>query len=194
MKRLLGLVIGLALIGGAVFAQTHALSPAERTAPLGVTGGFREVIRTENFAVRLERLESAGSVTYRNLDGRSVTVETEHLFLIAMVGATSLKRVTTLRTAYLRTASGLRYDHTDKVSPARTLSAKSLQPSWWRSGFYVFEVPASALRGAKIIVMEAAVNPLGERLLPQAELDLGLDEAGATRMAAEARENTVVIG
>ncbi|GII79680.1 hypothetical protein Sru01_46620 [Sphaerisporangium rufum] len=189
-RRLLHVAVGLALIGGAGYAHEFVLPPDRLDDPLTATGGPREEIRMDTFSARLEEVRFARSVRVKKEFGTDEAT-TRQIFLVAKVGATSVRKPLKL-SAFLLTADGLRFDPTDRVDAGATLAEKWVQPGWWRSGLYFFEVPPDKVAGARVVVTDPQV--LFEDWVPEVAMDLGLDEAGARRMISEAEDGYEVTG
>ncbi|HEX4814094.1 MAG TPA: hypothetical protein VFV66_15230 [Nonomuraea sp.] len=84
---------------------------------------------------------------------------------------------------------GKRFDATDRVDRAVTLANTWVQPDIWVSGRFVFEVPASALAGAHVVFsLPSPTGVLLESYAPEAEIDLGLDEETARKLAASPQD------
>ncbi|SDQ80621.1 hypothetical protein SAMN04489764_2193 [Thermostaphylospora chromogena] len=183
MSRVGSAVLGIALAAAAVGAQHFVLDYNERTTPLTYTGTMGEAVDTGRFSARALSVKAARSVevpqpgSYRRIEGDPV-------FILVETSATSAREPMKL-TADLLTTDGKVYRKTDKVDITWTLEFKWIQPGWWASGMYVFEVPAEALPGASIVVRLPTAS---ETYVPEAEIDLGLDEASANALVSGAQE------
>ncbi|GAA0947311.1 hypothetical protein [Nonomuraea longicatena] len=178
----MAVVTGMVLIGAAVALQTTGLTPNEISAPVTSVGGMGEVVDTGRFSVRVDAVETAKAV-----ETETKTVPAGQLFLVVSAAATSATEPVHLDKARLLTASGEIFDATDKVLSSRNLHEPWVQPGMWTSGYFVFEVPASALSGARV-VMSLPTQVIVEPYAPEAEIDLGLDAAAAKRLAAEPKD------
>ncbi|WP_219462179.1 hypothetical protein [Nonomuraea rhizosphaerae] len=179
----LNTVVGLALAAGAVGLQTLALSTEEKSASLTYVGVKDQVVDAGRFAVRFKRALSAKSVK-----SSLVTAQTDQVFLVIEAEATVPKTPLKLALPVLLAADGKKYDATDKVTKSDTLSEVWIQPGWWAKGRFVFEVPPSALAGAKAIFQLPAGGFYPEPLQPEAQVDLGIDEAAAKQLASAPAE------
>lgn len=183
MSRVVSAVLGIGLAAAAVGAQHFVLDHSERTTPLTYTGTAGEAVDTGRFSARVLSVKAARSVEVPQ-SGSHKKIESDHVFLLVETSATSTREPMKL-TADLLTADGKVYEKTDKVDTTWTLEFKWIQPGWWASGVYVFEVPAEAIPGASIVVRLPATN---EVYAPEAEIDLGLDKASANALVSGAQE------
>ncbi|NUR89720.1 MAG: hypothetical protein HOY71_37040, partial [Nonomuraea sp.] len=164
---LLNTAIGLVLVAGAVAVQTLAVTPDAMGKPLTYTGARGEAVDAGRFSVRVQNVSTAKQVSVLGK-----TVPTDRLFLIielqAMVDKTPLR----LDLPSLLTGDGRRFAATDKISKEKTLAGIPIQPGWWTSGAFVFEVPADALTGARFVVGPQNGALYSEPLTPEAQVDL----------------------
>ncbi|MER6951755.1 hypothetical protein ABT294_47840 [Nonomuraea sp. NPDC000554] len=173
----LNTVVGLVLAAGAVGLQTFALSGDDMDLPLTYTGAKGQDVNAGRFSVRVQKILTAKTV--KTL-GR--TVPTEQIFLVVEAQATVPKEPVHLAQPILLAADGKRYTATDKVDKTQTLANPWVQPGWWTTGRFVFEVPPSALPGAQA-VFQLPINGLySEPLPPEAQIDLGIDDAAAKQL------------
>ncbi|WP_043624967.1 hypothetical protein [Nonomuraea candida] len=181
-SRLLNAVAGLVLVGGAIGLQTFDMSEGEASDALRYGGSVGEDVDARRFTVRVDSFSAA-----RSIESHTDTIGTDHLFLIVNASAKSSLKPYHLGPATLVTADGKKFAATDRVDRAVTLARAWVQPDIWVSGRFVFEVPVSALAGASVVI---GLPPAGisEAYLPEVEVDLGLDEAGARRLAASAQD------
>ncbi|MEU7835954.1 MULTISPECIES: hypothetical protein [unclassified Nonomuraea] len=175
-SRVLGALVGLALLGGAVGLQTRNLTPNEMDAPITTVGAKGQEVNTGRFAVRVNSVTVA-----RAVQGARGKVETEQLFLIVQASATSATKPLHLGTPALLTPDGVSYDATDKIEASETLANPWIQPGFWVSGNFVFEIPDSALEGARV-VFKLPGSALVEPFEPEAEVDLGIDGPAAAQL------------
>ncbi|MGW0807612.1 hypothetical protein [Nonomuraea sp. NPDC002799] len=176
--RLLGVVAGLLLVAAAIGVQALRLTDEQRSAPLTYAGAKGEIVDAKRFTVRLDAFTAARSIQ----DG-SQTIGTDQLFLIVSVSAKSSLKPYHLGQPVLLTADGKKFDATDRVDTGVTMSTTWVQPDIWVSGRFYFEVPPSALPGARV-VFGLPPSVLVESYQPEVEVDLGLDEAAAGKLAA----------
>ncbi|MFI7617231.1 hypothetical protein ACIBP6_39015 [Nonomuraea terrae] len=181
-SRVLGLAAGLLLVAGAMGLQTMHLNASELSLPLTYTGDKGEDVDARRFTVRVDSVVAAKSI-----ENYSTTIGTDHLFLVVNASATSSRKPYKLAQAVLLTADGKKFDATDRVDNAVTLPNTWVQPDIWVSGRFVFEVPASALPGASVVI-GLPPSLVVEPNQPEAEIDLGLDEEGARKLAASAQD------
>ncbi|WP_188195430.1 hypothetical protein [Nonomuraea sp. SYSU D8015] len=168
------------LVGGAMGMQTLHLSDSEFGDPLVYSGAKGEAVDARRFSVKLESVAVAKSIK-----SSTKTVETDHLFLVVDVAAKSSLKPYHLKEPVLVTGDGKKFDATDRVDNSLTLSRKWVQPDIWTRGRFFFEVPASALAGASVrFRLPGASSVLVEPYRPEAEIDLGLDEDAARKLAA----------
>ncbi|MCW2882242.1 MAG: hypothetical protein JWQ95_6342 [Sphaerisporangium sp.] len=191
-RRLAGAVLGLALASAAVYAQTFVMTADDRRAPLTVSGGMHGQLNTDHFSARLERVEFARSVRVKSTYGTDEAT-TDQLFLIVKIGATSPRRPVKL-VSHILTSDGLRFEATDHVNVSATLGDKWVQPGWWRSGFYFFEIPPDKVAGARVVVSEMNNTVYGDQYAPEVSFDLGLDGAKARQMTDAAKDVYEVSG
>ncbi|MEV0196598.1 hypothetical protein [Nonomuraea sp. NPDC050691] len=182
-SRVLNALLGLLLAGGAVGLQTLALSENDTGAPLTYTGAKGQDVDARRFHVRLDSFTAAKAIQASSVK----TVETDNLFLVVNASAKSSLKPYHLGQPTLLTEDGHRFAATDRVEATATLAATWMQPDIWVSGRFFFEVPASALPGAKV-VFGLPPSALVEPYQPEVEIDLGLDEKAARDLAAKPQD------
>ncbi|WP_248962510.1 hypothetical protein [Sphaerisporangium perillae] len=190
-RRAAGALLGLVLAAGAVYVQTRVLTADQLDDPLTVSGGMHDELETDLFSARLERVEFARSVRVKKQFSTDEAT-TEHVFLIVKMGATSRRKPVQL-TAHLITAGGLSFDPTDRVDARATMADKWVQPGWWRSGLYFFEIPPDKAAGSRVVLSEPKTL-FGDAFIPETSSDLGLDEAKARQMIDAAKDVYEVSG
>ncbi|MEW9554496.1 hypothetical protein [Nonomuraea sp. NPDC050783] len=181
--RLLAAAAGLVLIGGAMWLQTAKLVEGELGDPITYSGAKGETIDARRFTVRLDSITAA-----KSLQGASETITTDNLFLVVGASAKSSLKPYNLAQPVLVTADGKRFDATDRVDRTLTLQNTYVQPDIWVSGRFYFEVPASALPGASVVFALPQQGVMVEPYQPQVEVDLGLDEEAARKLAASPQD------
>ncbi|GAA1273127.1 hypothetical protein GCM10009677_27870 [Sphaerisporangium rubeum] len=185
-------VTGLALVAAAVAMQPLRLAPERLNEPITASGGMHDELSMPRFSARLERVEFARTVRVNKRYGGE-DAPTGQIFLIAKVGATAPKHPVQLH-ARLFTADGRRFDPTERVSDTAAMNTKWVQPGWWRSGLYFFEVPPDAVAGAKVVVSEEISPLFGDQFLSEAAFDTGLDGAAAKQAVGAAKDVYEVSG
>ncbi|MCC5579682.1 DUF4352 domain-containing protein [Microtetraspora sp. AC03309] len=190
VRRVVGIVVGLALAAAAVYAQTFTLPFEQRGSALTTKGSAGELVETNRFSVKVTSVTAAHAVDTKDL-GKVVKVETSNLFLLVNVIATTPKepmQLGTLQPPVLLTADGRRYKPTDKVDESLTMFNKIVQPGLWSSGVLVFEVPEEALPGISLVFSPPPGAIVVDSFAPEAEIDLGLSGAALTRLTSQAEE------
>lgn len=181
------LAVGLALAAAAMGLQSTGLTPEERTAHLTWTGGVGEEISASRFSARVKTIHVTRAVETTDMTGRVESADTSGIFLVADVEATAGRRPQKLGRPVLLTETGRRYAATDKIDGSLTITDSDIQVGWWAEGVVVFEIPAAALAGSRIVL--APQNGfIEEALLPEVEIDLGLDGAAAERLISNAKD------
>ncbi|NUT44480.1 MAG: hypothetical protein HOV86_31235 [Thermoactinospora sp.] len=181
---ILNALAGLVLASGAIWIQSMAMSPDEMDMPLTYVGDKGEEVDAGRFSVKVEGVDSARTIRLT----RDELVRTDLLFLVVNLSATSKKEPLRFQEPYLLTPDGLRFKATDKVGNILTLSNKYVQPGMRSGGSWVFEVPASALQGSSIIVQAPTSALYAEPLIPEVEVDLGIDEALAKQLGSAPKD------
>ncbi|MFC4060437.1 hypothetical protein ACFOWE_19200 [Planomonospora corallina] len=198
LRRAGALLAGFALACAAVALQSAALDDEERTAPLTWTGGMGEEVVASRFSARVKAVYGARTVRSTDaadtpdtadttLPADTETAEkatTSGIFVVVELEATAHREPQRFGTPVLLSGDGRRYAATDKVDSALSVPRITVQPGWWTDGVAVFEVPVTALNGARI-VLPLQNGIIGENYPPEAEVDLGLDDAGTQRLIAE---------
>ncbi|MEO3797082.1 hypothetical protein ABGB14_43365 [Nonomuraea sp. B10E15] len=182
-SRLLSALVGLALAGAAIMLQTAYLDEGELNLPLTYVGDKGEDVDAKRFTVRVDSYVSAKSIQ----NDSNETIGTDHLFLVVNASAKSSLKPYKLGQPVLMTEDGKKFSATDRVDSSQTLSNVWVQPDIWVSGRYFFEVPASALPGARV-VFAMPQTFIVESYQPEVEVDLGLDEAAARKLAASPQD------
>jgi hypothetical protein len=175
----LSALAGLALVAAAVGVQSLKLSAEQQGAPLTYTGGKGDLVDAGRFAVRVREVSTARTI--KSSDG---VVPTEQLFVVVEAEATVPREPVHLAPPVLLTADGKKFAATDKVDKAQTLAHPWIQPGWTTSGRFVFEVPPSALAGAQAVFQLPTGGLYVEPMPPEAQIDLGIDEAAAKRLGS----------
>ncbi|WP_113702657.1 hypothetical protein [Nonomuraea lactucae] len=178
-SRALNAVLGLLLAGGAVGVQTLALSENDYKAPLTYVGHKGQVVDALRFTVRLDSFSTARAIQTSS----TKTIETDQVFLVVRASAKSSLKPYHLAQPVLLDGEGRRFSATDRIDSGLTLAAKWAQPGIWVAGPFFFEVPASALAGARVVFAPPASALPVEPYAPEVEIDLGLDEEAARRLA-----------
>ncbi|QYC38336.1 hypothetical protein Nocox_03535 [Nonomuraea coxensis DSM 45129] len=181
--RLLAAAAGVLLIAGAMGLQTLKLGQTEVSGPIVYTGSKGEDVDARRFTLRLDSIAAA-----KALQGSSKTLATDHVFLVLAVSAKSSLKPYHLAMPMLVTADGKRFEASDRVDRAVTLSNTFVQPDIWVRGRFYFEVPASALPGASALFSLPQQGVVVEPYQPQVEIDLGLDDEGARKLVASAQD------
>ncbi|MDP9863236.1 MULTISPECIES: hypothetical protein [Streptosporangium] len=181
------LSIGVALAAAAVGLQTLGLDRDARTAHLTWTGGVGEEVSASRFSARVKAVHAAKAIEATGLSGAVERATTSGIFLIAEVGATANREPQKFATPTLLVEDGKRYAATDKVDASKTITNPFIQVGWWAESVAIFEVPVAALPGSRLVL--APKNGfIGEALLPEVEIDLGLDESAAQRLISNAKD------
>ncbi|WP_433250953.1 hypothetical protein ACQPYK_05070 [Streptosporangium sp. CA-135522] len=181
------LAAGAALAAAAVGLQTLGLDRQERSAHLTWTGGVGDEVSASRFSARVKAVHAAKAVQTTDLSGQVGKATTSGVFLIAEVAATADRTPQKFAPPVLLTEDGRRYTATDKVEASLTITNPFIQTGWWAESVAVFEVPVAALPGSRI-VLTLKNGFIGEALLPEVEVDLGLDEAAAQRLISNAKD------
>ena len=179
----LHLVVGLVLAAGAVSIQSLALTGDDMAQPLTYTGAKGEDVDAGRFSVRVQKVSSA-----KTLKVSEKSVPTEQLFLVVEAAATVQKEPLHLGRPSLLTADGKMFEASDKVDSDKTLAYPWIQPGWWTTGRFVFEVPASALPGAQAVFQLPIAALYSEPMPPEAQIDLGIDDAAAKQLSSAPAE------
>ncbi|WP_327087845.1 hypothetical protein OIE66_36850 [Nonomuraea sp. NBC_01738] len=182
-SRVGGILAGLALAGAAIAAQVYALTPNEIDAPLTAAGSMGDEVDAWRFSVKADSVTTAKAV---QTDAK--TVPAEQFFLVVGLSATSAKEPTNIARPTLLTADGNSYTVTDKVDTSRLITRPFVQPGFWIGGYAVFEVPADALEGARIVLRLPGGGSFVEPYSPEAEIDLGIDEAKAKQLSSSPQD------
>ncbi|MGP3964363.1 hypothetical protein ACTWPT_51220 [Nonomuraea sp. 3N208] len=176
-SRVVHVLAGLVLAAGAVAVQSLALSADDMDMPLTYTGAKGQDVDAGRFSVRVQKVSSAKAVKVENKN-----VPTEQVFLVVEAAATVPAEPMHLGMPSLLAADGKVYAASDKIAKAKTLANPWIQPGWWITGRFVFEVPASALPGAQAVFKLPISGIYSEPLPPEAQIDLGIDDATAKQL------------
>ncbi|MFI6922040.1 hypothetical protein ACIBIZ_19015 [Nonomuraea spiralis] len=177
-SKLLNACAGLLLAAAAIGLQTLHMTPNEAAARLTYTGAKGENVDARRFTVRLDSFLAAKAI-----QNGEETVTTDNLFIVVNASARSSLKPYHLGQPQLLTADGKKFDATDRIASPLTLANTWVQPDIWVSGRFFFEVPSSALPEARV-VFGLPAEMLVEPYQPEVEVDLGLDEEAARKLAA----------
>ncbi|MFJ2030604.1 hypothetical protein [Streptosporangium sp. NPDC087985] len=187
LRRAGVLLSGVALAVAAVGLQTLGLDRQERTAHLTWTGRLGDEVAASRFSARVKAIRAARTIETTDPGDRVQRATTSGIFLIADVGATANREPQKFGPPVLLAGDGRRYTATDKVDSSLTITNPYIQVGWWAESVAVFEIPAEALTGSRIVL--APRNGFaGEAFLPEVEIDLGLDEAAAQSLISNAKD------
>ncbi|MGV9301879.1 MULTISPECIES: hypothetical protein [unclassified Nonomuraea] len=178
-SKVLNAVVGLALAGGAIGLQTLMPTYEDLGAPLTYTGAVKDDVDAGRFSARVEAVSSARAI---EVGEKKIEAGKDQVFLVVQAAATAPKEPLHLNPAELLTAEDKRFTATDRIEKTKSLAYPWIQPGWWTPGVFVFEVPAAALPGARVVFSIPDGGLYGEPHLPEAEVDLGLDDAAAQRL------------
>lgn len=191
-RRIAAGVAGIALAAAAVYVQQNYAMPFEqRVSFLTYNGRIGEIVTTKRYQVKVTSVTAARAVDTTDYSNKVTKVETSNLFLLVGVSAMSARepmRLSTLMPPVLLTEDGRRYTPTDKVANTLTLFNKWIQPGFWSSGLLVFEVPKDAVPGANLVFIPPVSLLVHDTFAPEAQVDLGLSGAAATRLISTAEE------
>ncbi|GAA0985232.1 hypothetical protein GCM10009555_060310 [Acrocarpospora macrocephala] len=189
-------VLGVALAAAAVYAQSLAMPFEQKGSFLTRHGSVGQIVSADRFNARVSKVTAAKAVDTRDVSGKTAKVQTSHVFLVLDVSGTVDKEPLKLGSfdVWLHSGDGRRYLATDKVDSSLTLVGRWLQAGWWISGPLVFEVPKEALAGAKLVITTPSSAFVEDTFAPEAEIDLGLSDAAAAKLAAEAQEFHSLVG
>ncbi|MEU1735346.1 hypothetical protein [Streptosporangium sp. NPDC020145] len=186
-RRPVGLLVGVAFAAAAVWAQTFAYTRDDRGGPLTWTGGVGDEVRASRVWVQARAVHAAKTIEAPGLGGKTAIAKTTGIFLVVDLAAQATREPQKIVSLEILTADGKRYTSTDRVPETQTIKQFFVQPGWWATGPAVFELPVSELAGARIVVSSVR-GFIVEPSLPEVEIDLGLDEAGAARLVSEAKD------
>ncbi|MET8864417.1 hypothetical protein ABZW11_15870 [Nonomuraea sp. NPDC004580] len=179
-----GVAAGLVMLLAAVGLQTQALGEGSLSDPLSYTGSKGEIVDAQRFTVRLDAFSTARKIQLSDTE----TIETGNIFLIVQASAKSSMKPYHLGQPVLLTPDGVRYAATDRVDSQQTLANVWVQPDIWVKGPFFFEVPAKALPGARVVFGLPPQAGPQEPYRPEVEIDLGLDEAAARKLAGSPQD------
>ncbi|HZE31723.1 MAG TPA: hypothetical protein VE198_09835 [Actinoallomurus sp.] len=203
MKAVARVVIGLAFAIAAIWAKAHAPDDYDhRYAPLVAYGHVGSPVTVGGFAVKVENVSAARSVT----SAEGEIIRPDGVFVIVAASARSLRKPLSLSTAMLRTRDGREFRGSVKgvtIPIGGTLDGVTLGPGLWHHGVLVFEIPPSQLAGSTLLLSDRFPNendppsgfpPFGFELTAQANISLGLDDDRARRLVSGASEGITIRG
>ncbi|NUO99453.1 MAG: hypothetical protein HOV96_31665 [Nonomuraea sp.] len=176
-------LVGLVLAAGAVGIQSLELSGDDMGQPLTYVGAKGEDVDAGRFSVRVQNVSSVKAVRVSDKN-----IPAEQFFLVLEVAATVPKEPVHLGAPTLLTTDGKSFVASDKVDRMKTLAYPWIQPGWWTTGKFVFEVPASALPGARAVFGLPVAGLYSEPLPPEAQVDLGIDDKTAKQLSSAPAE------
>ncbi len=149
-------------------------------APMETRGHPGALVRGRSLAARVDRVDLARSLRLGRFDGPR-TFDSGGVWLIVHATATSVERPLMIMSAAVETEGGVTYRRTERLGGSpMPLSSRLLQPEVLTSGQLIFELPASALAGADLLLSDHLVGPLDSVL----RIHLPLDAATVTRQLA----------
>ncbi len=155
-------------------------------APIESRGNAGDFVRGRTIAVRVDGIEVARRV-HGNCLGRDRFFDTSGVWVVVHATATSIERPERVASTALESPDGTRYAHTQRLDSCSDLllHEMQLQPDVPASGVLIYELPRTALQGAKLIAANAllGLSPLDSQL----RVRLDLDTAAATQRLAAIR-------
>lgn len=145
------------------------------TGPVVERGAFATWTQGRRLAARADAVTTARVVRYAKSGAADVLAEhdTSGVWLVVDATARGVTEPVTLMKAQIETRDGRRYARTERLGiGARQLSAVELQPGIDSRGVLVFELPADALVGTRLV--------LADTLFPLLDSELSIDLAIAT--------------
>jgi hypothetical protein len=204
MRRVRSAVLTLGLVAAAVALQAGEWSYSRAYGPFTKDGPIGRMITTPRFGIQVEQVQAARSVRVPGDEfTKASTVPANGVFVVVIATLESRTSRVYVADAVLRTKEG-DYDTTDKFGggllsgPAvTTLPYLAVQPGMPRRGAYVFDVPAGALAGARLVVSDRDTQPANfgyyrrdpVRFSQEVHVDLGLDAGAARRLVATAPDS-----
>ncbi|MEH6418588.1 hypothetical protein [Pseudomonas sp. CGJS7] len=161
----------------------------ERDAPLVQAAKAPGRVVGRNFAVEVGRVKAAHAYMLKGDYSRrgDYVLRTPGLWLSVLAKVEASERPGYVG-AQVRTRDGLVYVAADTERPKLrgiNLSDRALAPGLVEEGAWFFEVPADKLEGAHLQLYWGTLLPVGGDSL--IDVDLGIDKAGARKLASEAK-------
>ena len=137
-------------------------------------GAFGAWAQGRRLAARADGATTARVVRYAKAGSTDALAEhdTGGVWLVVDVTAKAVAEPVTIARAQIETRDGRRYARTERLG-ARQLSSVELQPGVEARGVLVFELPANAIAGARLVLADTPFSLLDSEL----SLDLALAAA-----------------
>ncbi|TKT69694.1 hypothetical protein [Aquamicrobium sp. LC103] len=175
MRRIANLgIIGLAAL---VCYGMQISKPryADLIGPIPVHGSMGENVEARLFDVTIEKVEFANELAIKEF-GEEKTLTTSGLWAIITTGLGASTTSTTVGSATWQGPTGLRYNHTKRLSNATGLPPLAVEPGLPARGRFVFEIPPSQVNGATLLVSNRSYFALdSEARVALDQLDLKPD-------------------
>jgi hypothetical protein len=202
MRRALSLVLAVALAAAAVALQGARWSYDRAYGPFVTNGRIGRTVTEPRFTLQVEQVQTARTI--RVPEGPYGTkpqiIPAGGIFVVVIATVAARRSPVYVASARLHTRYGDYYT-TDKLGggllsqPVVTpLSYVRFEPGMPRRGVYLFDVPATALAGARLYVSDRDTeiarfgfyrnDPV--RFSDEVHIDLGISAADAVRLAREA--------
>lgn len=202
-RRLGRYLLAAALLVGACWVVSKHVGDYDTAyRPLTASAAVGHAADTGSFTVRVDKVVAARSIREAAYGSAAHRLGTPGVFLVVTASIRASTSGQPLKTAFVKTADGRQYYPTDKTTSDDNLLHLIAQPGYWTTGQAAFEIPQAKLAGARLEIANRLPNqvtvpskvfpPWGFELTPQADIDLGIDQARARSMIASAKQDVPI--
>ncbi len=173
------------LLAGVVAANRLTPDADRRMAPLPTAGRIGRPVDTGGFVVTVEKVQVTRKLVVDDGFGRGSTRTSDGLWVVLTATLTGDWKASSHGQTRLEGRGGRSYHVSERIESSRRLTEDFLtEPGIPRSGQIVFEIPPDELAGSLVRIGRSESG--GRRLVPEAVVDLGLDDAAARRLVRAA--------
>lgn len=177
-----GALLGIVAASALLLAMRESMPNYNaRMAPIVERGTLGEYVHGRRFAARVEAVQAARVLRFARSASAPESLEQRDsggVWLIVRASAMATQEPTLIGSAAILTRDGRRYEQSGRLYNAPpTLAVRELQAGIASTGVLIFELPADALVGARLVLAANRIDPLDSEL----QIDLALATAPLPR-------------
>lgn len=185
------------LAAASIVYSYHERNYDKAYAPLMKYGSVGQTVDAGPFSVKVDKVTVAKSVVETEFEGYAAPLRTapSTIFVLVDGRVTATRDGMELSHVILRNSAGTQFEPSGKGTSDK-FTDSTVQPGYWISGAWLFEIPRSALPGVhlqvanqtEVDVPHQTFPHLGFEFNPGADVDLGIDGGNAASLIAHAKE------
>lgn len=185
------------LIAASLVYSFHERNYDKAYAPLMKYGSVGQTVDAGPFSVKVDKVTVAKSVLEAEYGNYAPPLRTSPntIFVLVDGRVTAAQDGMQLSHVILRNSDGTQFDPSDKPTSGK-FTDSTIQPGYWITGAWLFEIPRSGLPGVhlqvanqtEVDVPHQTFPHLGFEFNPGADVDLGIGNGNAASLIAHAKE------